>query len=58
VAGDPERAHEVKMQEDGGIWYHDNLITAMVCKKSFLSNMYHHDLHMRIFLILNPFSLY
>ena len=30
VAGDPERMHEQKVREDGGIWYHDNVITAMV----------------------------
>ena len=31
VAGDPERMHEAKVVEEGGIWYHDNLITAVVC---------------------------
>ena len=30
VAGDPERMHEQKVREDGGVWYHDNVITAMV----------------------------
>ena len=30
VAGDPERTHEVKVVSDGGIWYHDNLIDALV----------------------------
>ena len=30
VAGDPERAHEVKVVADGGIWYHNNLIAALV----------------------------
>ena len=30
VAGDPERTHEVKVVSDGGIWYHNNLIDALV----------------------------
>lgn len=30
VAGDPERSHESKVKEEGGIWYHDNLIAAVV----------------------------
>lgn len=30
VAGDPERIHEQKVREEGGIYYHDNLIAAMV----------------------------
>ena len=30
VAGDPERAHEAVVEKDGGVWYHDNLIAAMV----------------------------
>jgi len=29
VAGDPERIHEQKVREEGGIYYHDNLIAAM-----------------------------
>ena len=31
VAGDPERKHIKKVEEDGGIHYHVNVITAMVC---------------------------
>lgn len=34
VAGDPERTHEVKVVSDGGIWYHDNLIDALVSVSS------------------------
>ena len=30
VAGDPERAHTQKVNEDGGIYYHKNLLQAMV----------------------------
>lgn len=30
VAGDPERAHESTVEKEGGIWYHDNLIAAVV----------------------------
>ena len=30
VAGDPERAHMRKVEEDGGIYYHVNLVEAMV----------------------------
>ena len=30
VAGDPERAHMRKVEEDGGIFYHVNLVEAMV----------------------------
>ena len=30
VAGDPERFHERKVEQEGGIWYHDNLIAAVV----------------------------
>lgn len=30
VAGDPERTHEAKVVSDGGIWYHNNLIDALV----------------------------
>lgn len=30
VAGDPERAHIRKVQEDEGIYYHINLMEAMV----------------------------
>ncbi len=29
VAGDPERAHETRVNDDGGICYHVNLVTAM-----------------------------
>jgi len=29
VAGDPERAHMRKVEEDGGIFYHVNLVEAM-----------------------------
>ena len=30
VAGDPERVHEHTVEKEGGIWYHDNLIAAVV----------------------------
>ena len=30
MAGDPERAHMRKVEEDGGIYYHINLVEAMV----------------------------
>ena len=30
VAGDPERAHIRKVEEEGGIHYHVNLVQAMV----------------------------
>lgn len=30
MAGDPERAHMRKVEEDGGIYYHVNLVEAMV----------------------------
>ena len=30
VAGDPERAHEAQVADDGGIWYHNNLIDVLV----------------------------
>ena len=30
VAGDPERAHMLKVRQDGGIYYHVNLLHAMV----------------------------
>jgi uridine phosphorylase len=30
VPGDPERSHELAVEEQGGIWYHDNLITSLV----------------------------
>lgn len=30
VPGDPERAHETSVQDQGGVWYHDNLIAALV----------------------------
>ncbi len=30
VAGDPERAHETRVKKDGGIWYHDAVILAVV----------------------------
>ena len=30
VAGDPEKFHESTVQEEGGIWYHDALILAVV----------------------------
>ena len=32
VAGDPERAHAKKVEKDGGIYYHVNLLAAMVSK--------------------------
>ena len=31
VAGDPERKHIKKVEENGGIHYHVNVISAMVC---------------------------
>lgn len=30
VAGDPERAHMEKVEREGGICYHNNLLHAMV----------------------------
>ncbi len=30
AAGDPEMLHTQKVEKEGGIWYHDNLIAAMV----------------------------
>lgn len=30
VAGDPERTHEAKVASDNGIWYHNNLLDALV----------------------------
>lgn len=30
VAGDPEKAHALKVRVDGGIYYHVNLLRAMV----------------------------
>ena len=32
VAGDPERSHAKKVEKDGGIYYHVNLLAAMVSK--------------------------
>ena len=41
VAGDPERAHEVKVVADGGIWYHNNLIAALVsCHVTLTDQIY------------------
>ena len=37
VAGDPERAHVKKVEKDGGIYYHNNLMNAMVSKPFFSS---------------------
>ena len=33
VAGDPERFHECNVKKDGGIWYHDAVIQAVVSIK-------------------------
>ena len=43
VAGDPERAHMRKVEEDGGIYYHVNLVEAMVsydanCERSVINS--------------------
>ena len=42
VAGDPERQHMHKVDKDGGIHYHINLVEAMVrsaqCEQNFAVN--------------------
>lgn len=39
VAGDPERAHEAKVKEEGGITYHINQITDSVSILSFTTTL-------------------
>ena len=36
MAGDPERIHMRKVEKDGGINYHVNLMEAMVCAMTFV----------------------
>lgn len=45
VAGDPERQHMHKVDQDGGIHYHINLVEAMVrsaqCEQNYAANKYY-----------------
>ena len=35
VAGDPEREHMRKVREDGGIYYHENVLKSMVSVEDY-----------------------